>query len=167
MPRTLSNCWPRTAPIWTKSASWCSSVKLARSSQVPQHPHPAAWRLSWWSIPCLRCSGLVRTRDRAPAAYLQVSDTWRTRLWKYTVNSLWPSDAIWQQRSGSTLAHAVAWCLTSSSHYMKQCWLIISEIHIRAILQEMPQPSIPKICLKITYVEFHSNFPDANELILI
>ena len=29
---------------------------------------------------------------------------------------------------------------------------------------EMPQPSIPKICLKITCLIFHSNFPGANEL---
>ena len=28
----------------------------------------------------------------------------------------------------------------------------------------MPQPSITKICLKITYLEFHSNFLGANEL---
>ena len=26
------------------------------------------------------------------------------------------------------------------------------------------QPSITEICLKITYVKFHSNFPGANEL---
>ena len=39
-----------------------------------------------------------------------------------------------------------------------------NEIHIRAISQEMPQPSVTKICLKITYLKFHSNFPGANEL---
>ena len=39
-----------------------------------------------------------------------------------------------------------------------------SDIHIRAITQEMPQPSITKIHLKITYVIFHSNFPRANKL---
>ena len=39
-----------------------------------------------------------------------------------------------------------------------------SDIHITAILQEMPQPSITKICLKITCLKFHSNFPGANEL---
>ena len=33
-----------------------------------------------------------------------------------------------------------------------------------AISQEMPQPSIMKICLKITYLKFHLNFPGANEL---
>ena len=34
-----------------------------------------------------------------------------------------------------------------------------SDIHIRAISQEMPQPPITNICLKITYLKFHSNFP--------
>ena len=38
-----------------------------------------------------------------------------------------------------------------------------SDIHIRAISQEMPQPSITKICFKIIYLEFHSNLPGANE----
>ena len=37
------------------------------------------------------------------------------------VNSLWPSDTIWRQRSGSTLA---------SSQYLNQCWLIISEVNL-------------------------------------
>ena len=39
-----------------------------------------------------------------------------------------------------------------------------SDIHIRAILQGMLQPSINKIRLKITNLEFNSNFPGANEL---
>ena len=44
------------------------------------------------------------------------------------VNSLWPSDAIWRQGSGSTLAQVMACCLTAPSHYLNQCWLIISEV---------------------------------------
>ena len=39
-----------------------------------------------------------------------------------------------------------------------------SDIHTRAISQQMPQPSITKIRLKITYLNFHSNFPGANEI---
>ena len=39
-----------------------------------------------------------------------------------------------------------------------------SGIHIRAISQEMPQPSITKIHVKITNLKFHSNLPGANEL---
>ena len=44
------------------------------------------------------------------------------------INSLWPSDIIWRQRSGSTLAQVMACCLTASSHYLNQCWLIISKV---------------------------------------
>ena len=41
-------------------------------------------------------------------------------------DSLWPSDAIWGQRSGSTLAQVMACCLMATSHYLNQCWLIIN-----------------------------------------
>ena len=85
------------------------------------------------------------------------------------INSLWPSDTIWQQRSGSTLAQVMACCLAAPSHYLNQCWLMIksSDVHISAISQAMPQPSIIQIHLKITYIKFHSNFPGASEMIII
>ena len=44
------------------------------------------------------------------------------------VNSLWPSDTIWWHKSGSTLAQVMACCLTAPSHYLNQCWLIISKV---------------------------------------
>ena len=43
-------------------------------------------------------------------------------------NSLGPSDTIWWYRSGSTLAQVMACCLTAPSHYLNQCWLIISKV---------------------------------------
>ena len=63
----------------------------------------------------------------------------------------------------------MACCLTAPSHYLISVdWSSVkpSDIHIKAISQEMPQPSIIKICLKITYLKFHSNFPGANELMV-
>ena len=45
-----------------------------------------------------------------------------------TLNSLWPSDAIWWHRSGSTLAQVMACCLTAPSHYLNQCWLIMNGV---------------------------------------
>ena len=39
-----------------------------------------------------------------------------------------------------------------------------SDIHIRAISQEMHRPPITKICFKIICLKFHSNFPGDNEL---
>ena len=38
-----------------------------------------------------------------------------------------------------------------------------SDIHLRASSQEIPQPSITEISLKITYPKFHWNLPGANE----
>ena len=43
-------------------------------------------------------------------------------------NSLWPSDTIWQHISRSTLDQVMACCLTAPSHYLNQCWLIISKV---------------------------------------
>ena len=43
-------------------------------------------------------------------------------------DSLWPSDVIWRQGSRLTLAQVMAYCLTASSHYLNQCWLMISEV---------------------------------------
>ena len=42
------------------------------------------------------------------------------------VNSLWPGDAIWRHVTRSTLVQIMACCLTAPSHYLNQCWLIIS-----------------------------------------
>ena len=44
------------------------------------------------------------------------------------INSLRPSDAICRHISESTLAQVMACCLTAPSHYMNQCWLIISKV---------------------------------------
>ena len=41
-----------------------------------------------------------------------------------SINPLWPSDAIRRQRSESTLAQVMACCLTATTHYLNQCWLI-------------------------------------------
>ena len=44
------------------------------------------------------------------------------------INSLRPSDAIRRQGTESTLAQVMACCLTAPSHYLNQCWLIISKV---------------------------------------
>ena len=52
-----------------------------------------------------------------------------SHTWFHIVNSLRPSDAIWRQRSGSTLAQVMACWLTAPSHHLNQCWVIISAVH--------------------------------------
>ena len=57
--------------------------------------------------------------DKTIIAFLEVS---------WWLNLLWPSDVIWWQGSRSTLTQVMACCLTAPSHYLNQCWLVISEV---------------------------------------
>ena len=41
---------------------------------------------------------------------------------------MWPSDVIWRQSSGSTLAYVMTWCLAAPSHYLNQFWFLICEV---------------------------------------
>ena len=66
-------------------------------------------------------NGLVQKRPMSSANALE--------LHLFCINTLWPSDTIWRHRTGSTLAQIMACCLTAPSHYLNQCWLIISKSH--------------------------------------
>ena len=55
-----------------------------------------------------------------------IANTLQVRL--FCINSLGPSDAIWRWRSWSTLVQVMVCCLTAPSHYLNQCWLIISKV---------------------------------------
>ena len=70
-----------------------------------------------------------------------------------------PSDAIWWHKSMSTLAQVMAWCLTAPSHYLNQCWLIISRVLPRAISYELLKNQILEVSLKIARLKsIHSPF---------
>ena len=43
-------------------------------------------------------------------------------------NSSWHIDATRCHRSGSTLTQVMACCLTTPSHYLTECWLIVSKV---------------------------------------
>ena len=45
---------------------------------------------------------------------------------EWNTNSLCPSDAIWRQRSGSSLARVMARCPTAASHYINQCCITVT-----------------------------------------
>ena len=82
-------------------------------------------------------------------------------------NLLSPSDAVWQQRSGSTLAQVMACCLLAPGHYQNLCWLIISKVlwhSSEGNSQEITQPPFTKHSLKMTFLKLNWNPPGANEL---
>ena len=72
--------------------------------------------------------------------------------WLKLFNSLWPSDAMWRQRSGSTLAHVMACCLTAPSHYLKQYWPII----ISHVLWHSPQGNFTRNAQDIYIIIRHA-----------
>ena len=47
---------------------------------------------------------------------------------RFVLNSLWPNDAVWWHRFGSTWAHVMVCGLMTPSRYLNQCWLIITEV---------------------------------------
>ena len=66
----------------------------------------------------------------------------------------------------------MACCLMAPSHYLNQCWIIVSDVpwHLPEgnFRRDIPQPSITAFSLKIdyikfNYIKFHSIFPGANE----
>ena len=76
------------------------------------------------------------------------------------INSLWPSDAIWWLRSGSTLIQVVAWW------HQAITWTNVdllsvkpSDIHIRRIAQDIPQSSSTKISFEIHLCEISLKSP--------
>ena len=65
------------------------------------------------------------------------------------------TDTIWWQRFGSTLVQVMACCLTASSQYLGQCWLIISNVQWHSSegnFRRDTLPSIAKITSKVTYL---------------
>ena len=82
-----------------------------------------------------------------------------------SINSLWPSDAIWWHKSGSTLAQVMAKC--RPSHCLKQCWHIIN-----MFMWHSPNANFTgsvhdinlRRVLKNTLVKLCSQLPGANEL---
>ena len=82
-------------------------------------------------------------------------------------SSLWPNDAIWRHRSGSTLAQVMACCLAAPSHYLNQCWLLISKIQLHSCDGNFTiNTSVinAKINMKITHLKCHWNLQGAYEL---
>ena len=50
-------------------------------------------------------------------------------IWRnWLIKSLWPSDAIWRHKSGSTLVQIMACYPTAPNHYPNQRWFLISDI---------------------------------------
>ena len=80
-------------------------------------------------------SSSSRLPGKSPLDLDQVVTSWDYSVMKFEKENiyiyfywLWPSDAIWWDRTWSTLVQIMACDLTAPNHYLKLCWLIVSEI---------------------------------------
>ena len=86
------------------------------------------------------------------------------------VDSLWPGDATSRHRSGSTLAQVMACCLLAPSHYLNQCWLVISRVRrpsFEDIITRRSEDTNQSIKIEICILKLHPDLPGANELMWI
>ena len=85
--------------------------------------HDSLWNMEWvwWWLMKAGFHNVI---------YLLVTYQWADTKMTYLeyVNSLWPSNAIWQHSSGSTLAQVMACCHQVTSHYLNKCWGFTSDI---------------------------------------
>ena len=84
----------------------------------------------WWSVKIGSGNGLMPSGNKPLPEpcwlkYMSYGVTLPKLQW---VDSLWPGDALWRHGTRPTLAQVMACCLTTPSHYLNQCWLIIHEV---------------------------------------
>ena len=123
---TLNSLWPSDA-IWQQRSGSTLAQVMAWCCQATSHYLSQCWPRSLLPYGVTRpqwvkSANSVGSIIEAHHKFKFCGSTGTHRI--CTLNSLWPSDAIWQQRSGSTLAQVMACCLTAPSHYLNQCWLI-------------------------------------------
>ena len=105
------------------SATWLFAQQLSRANDKETIKVPKYY---YYCVRNHKATGRVNSPNTTNAVSFSMSwsqdihDVLVPKWWPANVfNSLRPSDAIWRPRSGSTLA---------PSHYLNQCWLIISEV---------------------------------------
>ena len=81
----------------------------------------------WHLATDYRALGLTHCCSGVGALHLSIDSIW-SQFSIQLLNSLRLSDATWRQRFVSSLGQVMACCLTASSHYLSQCWQIISEV---------------------------------------
>ena len=127
------------------------------SHQMPATVAKPWWADKLWSCDTIGCheyfSSLVRYLNCTKAVIHNYTPSnticWHFfQNWNIFIQSNEPYVAIWRHRSGSTLAQAMVCCLTVPSHYLNQLLLLIGDKGLRAISQEVPQPSTTKTSFK-------------------
>ena len=124
-------CWGRSQNILVKGGpGCCCNLGYPSETQI-------SWNLIFltdffsrpiiWKFECIMVDDVILCAKFQNDWTSGINHWWMT-FHKVAINSLWPRDTIWRHGSGSKLAQVMACCLMAPSHYLNQCWLIISEV---------------------------------------
>ena len=115
-----------------------SLYQMHQSASEENTLRSGAWfNIKMLSYQCRKSHSRDKTVVRSSYLHDEIFFTGKMESWywskslhsgKLENNSLRPSDTIWRHRSGSTLAQVMAYFLMAPSHYLNQCWLIISKV---------------------------------------
>ena len=120
----VNSLWPSDAIWWHGSRSTLAQV-MACCLTGPNHHVAQCWLLI---CEFLKVSVQATILQKEFKNYWYTFKIAATSSRGHCVNSLWPSGAIWRHGTRSTSAQVMACCLTAPSHYLNQCWLIISKV---------------------------------------
>ena len=133
--------------------------KLSRTGSVSRCQHYSTEIIKWCGAlsTWLRLLLLDRIRSGQKYHFLKCSSDRKNSFPEFSINSmrtcsrlkafipfnsLGPSDAIWRQGFRSKLFQVMVCCLRAPSHYLNQCWFIISEVQRhsqwRNFIQDVP-----------------------------
>ena len=92
------------------------------------------------------------------------------KMW--LINTMCPSDTIWWNITGSTLAQVMDCCLTAPSHYPNPCWLLISEILWHSTQSNFTANAQATILYTVMSLKFKLlksliHLPESSELVFI
>ena len=97
--------------IWT---SWTAGKEANRQM------HPISQSHNFFSEQQLRLSHSKQCHKGYGRAH-------KIYVWHYYINSSGSSDAVWQHRSGSTLAQVIAYCYVEPRRCLNRYWLITNK----------------------------------------
>ena len=126
----LAHCGPVMPYWWHRSGSTLARV-MACCLMAPSHYLNQCWVIiseALWHSSAGNFTGntqVIYPWNEFENYQFKITATPHRGQW---VNSLWLSDTIWRHKSGSKLAQVMACCLMAPSHYLNQCWLIITKV---------------------------------------
>ena len=128
IPRNFHSFWPSDTICWHRSGSTWAQVMACRLIAPSYYLNQCGLLISEvsWHSPVSSFTANTQGKLFCIMIFKIILLKFLPHQWE--AYSLWPDDAIWRQRSGSTLAQVMACCLTAPSHYLNQCWSIIREV---------------------------------------